>query len=60
VDDHQIQIIEQFVQSNLICACDDPAKLDEAIIIARNTEFADCESNNRRIIEDIASYLSSI
>lgn len=56
VDDHQIQLIGQFKELNLIHACED-MDLAKAIEIVKKTEYKVYESNTGKIIESIEEYI---
>lgn len=45
VDDHQLQLIKQFDDLNLICPCRDTDELAEAIETVKHTRYAAYESN---------------
>lgn len=57
VDDHQLQLVEQFTEMNLICTCYDCEKLGEALEYARKTEFEKYVSNTDRIIKSIEEFI---
>lgn len=57
VDDHQIQIIKQFENSNLLCPCYDLDNLGEVIEKARKTDFGKYESNTKTIIDSIDEFI---
>lgn len=57
VDDHQLQLVEQFRELNLICECQDCAKLEEAIQIVRSTKYDQYKSNTQVIIDDITKFI---
>ena len=40
VDDHQLQIIEQFKNQNLICGLDDCNQLSDGLVYVKNHEFS--------------------
>lgn len=58
VDDHQIEIIEQFDELNLICPCYNLQILAEKIISVRECSFAKYSSNTNAIIESIERFIS--
>lgn len=60
VDDHQLQLIKQFKQLNLIYACDDCGDLYEALERIDSMKFNSYQSNTNTIIDTIDSYLSTI
>lgn len=60
VDDHQLQLIEQFYDLNLICACEDVEELDMALTDAKERQFAAYVSNTDAVIQSISAYLAQI
>ena len=58
VDDHQVQIIEQFRDLDLICACPDTEDLEASLRFVKNNEFKSYESNTQSIVESIESFLA--
>ena len=56
VDDHQIQLIGQFKNLELIYACED-MDLEKAIEIARKTEYKSYQSNTERIIKSLEEFI---
>lgn len=59
VDDHQLQIVNQFKEMNLICACDDCNQLAECIINIGSVSFNKYESNTETIINSIDTFINS-
>lgn len=57
VDDHQLQIVGQFKELNLICECDDCGKLGEALNYVKNVDFNVYESNTQAIMESIEKFI---
>lgn len=57
VDDHQIQLVSQFRELNLIFECDDCNKLDEALQKIQQLEFGSYRSNTQTIIDSIERYI---
>lgn len=57
VDDHQLQLIEQFNELNLICACQDVSKLENALDTVQKTNYNNYESNTSNIISSIEDYI---
>lgn len=57
VDDHQIQLVTQFRELNLIFECDDCSKLGEALQKIRQLEFGSYRSNTQTIIDSIERYI---
>ena len=53
VDDHQVQLVEEFEESNLIKAIYDEKKIAETLQTIKNIEFTKYESNTDSIIKDI-------
>ena len=59
VDDHQIQLIGQFRNLELIYACED-MDLEKAIETVRKTEYKEYTSNTERIINSINNYIKKM
>ena len=57
VDDHQLQLVSQFRELDLICECCDCDKLEEAIEYAKATSFKSYQSNTYSIISSIEGYI---
>ena len=57
VDDHQLQLIEQFRDLNLIYECQDCDILWKAVEEIRNTSYKSYQSNTARIIESIEQFI---
>lgn len=57
VDDHQIQLIQQFDGMNLIMPCYDTEQLGEKLLQIRECTFKTYSSNTTVIIDDIKGYL---
>lgn len=60
VDDHQLQLISQFQNLNLICSCQDLTRLSEAFEKVRTIHYKPYESNTERIVSSIADYIDSM
>lgn len=60
VDDHQIQLIKQFDELNLVCSCMDIEKLEQALDVVVHTEYSQYKSNTNRIIDSIDGYINQI
>ena len=60
VDDHQLQLIKQFDDLNLICSCQDTGKLDVALKTVQLTRYNSYESNTINIISSIEDYIKGI
>ncbi|MBR0510049.1 MAG: beta(1,3)galactosyltransferase EpsH [Clostridia bacterium] len=58
VDDHQTQLLEQFTELGLICACDDCEKLADALQEVKATTYNRYESNTQTIIDSIDRFLN--
>lgn len=56
VDDHQIQLIGQFRNLELIYACED-MDLEKALGTVKETEYKSYQSNTERIIKSIERFL---
>ena len=57
VDNHQLQLVGQFKELNLICECQDCAKLEEAIQTVKSTTYNEYKSNTQVIIDDITKFI---
>ena len=60
VDDHQLQLIKQFDDLKLICPCQDTSKLQEALEIVKSTQYANYESNTRKIVDNIEEFIKKM
>lgn len=60
VDDHQMQLVEQFKELNLICDCKKVEELDEAIEYAKKTKFVRYKSSTEAVVNSIGKYIESI
>ena len=58
VDDHQVQLLEQFAEAGLILCCSDEAGLIDAYRRAKTREAVVFRSNNAIFLEDLDNYLS--
>ena len=56
VDDHQLQLIKQFDDLNLIYACMD-GDLKKALEVVRNTTYNEYKSNTDRIIKSLEEFI---
>lgn len=59
VDDHQLQLIKEFNQMGIICACDDCSQLADALAEVKNTTYRPFESNTQTIIDSIDGFVRS-
>lgn len=57
VDDHQVQLLAQFEEMNIIEVCHDLGSLDELIKKAREKTYQSYVSNTENIIESIEKYI---
>ncbi len=60
VDDHQLQLLQQFDGMNLIIACYQLENLGEKLQEAQHTSFASYESNTGRIIESLEEFIATM
>lgn len=60
VDDHQLQLLKQFDELNIICACYDTEELGEMYSDLDNREFRPYVSNTHVIIDSIEEYLQTL
>lgn len=59
VDDHQLQLVGQFKELQLICECDDAKKIGEALETVENTTYKKYVSNTQRIIDSIERFIEN-
>lgn len=59
VDDHQLQLIEQFKNQNLICGLSDCSELEEGLSFVKGHEFNSYKSNTESIISSIDMFIDS-
>lgn len=59
VDDHQVQLLKEFDEMNIICACYDLDKMAEDYSGIRDREFRPYVSNTKTLIDDIELFLTS-
>ena len=59
VDDHQLQLIGQFTDLNLICECHDCDKLSEAVETVKNTTYNEYQSNTQTIIDSLKEFIEA-
>jgi len=57
VDNHQLQLVGQFTNLNLILECDDCNEIWKSINEAKTSEYNSYQSNTDRIIESIDKYV---
>lgn len=57
VDDHQLQLVGQFKELDLICECDDVDKIGEALEIVKRSTYKSYVSNTKRIIDSISYFI---
>lgn len=60
VDNHQLQLVEQFTSQNLIYSVEDCTDLGEGLKYVKNHIFAYYQSNTVTIIESIDQYLKKL
>ena len=60
VDDHQLQLIKQFDDLNLIYSCKATEDLKIALKTVRNTKYASYVSNTKNIIDSIEEFIKEI
>lgn len=59
VDNHQIQLVDEFKELNLIYPVYDEKDFEKAICDIGNMEFEDYVSNTNTIIDDIENFIES-
>ena len=60
VDDHQVQLLEQFGDMGIIEVCYEMAELGEKYLKIRDKEFGKYESNTQVIIESVEKFIQGI
>lgn len=60
VDDHQLQLVGQFKELDLICECDDVDKLGKALEIVKRSTYKNYVSNTKTIIDNIEKFIEGI
>ena len=60
VDDHQLQLLHQFDDLGIICACYDTEDLEKYVKEINTMTFRPYVSNTKVIIESIEEYLSEV
>lgn len=60
VDDHQLELIAQFVEQRLICGLSDCSELEGAIQYVATHEFDTYESNTDNIIQSIQQFIDTL
>lgn len=58
VDDHQVQLLEEFEKEGLVFVCSDAMTLGTAYSQAQQEKFVPYQSNNKFFIADLDKYLS--
>lgn len=59
VDDHQLQLVGQFRELNLICECDDCNQLGTVLAEIKNKKFCKYGSNTKNIIQRIDQFIQT-
>lgn len=57
IDDHQLQIVEQFVNQNLIYGLNNCADLEKGLNYVKDNEFGFYQSNTKAIIDSIVNFI---
>jgi UDP-N-acetylglucosamine transferase subunit ALG13 len=57
VDDHQLQLITEFKEQNLICGLNDCSELEEGLKFVTNQVFSKYESNTFKYLEQIECFI---
>ena len=60
VDDHQLQLIKQFDEMNLICNCINCDELEKAIEEVRVKKYSSYTSNTHAILASIEKFIEGI
>ena len=59
VDDHQLQLVGQFEELQLICECDDTEKIGDALETVKKNTYKEYVSNTQRIISSIDKFIET-
>lgn len=59
VDDHQLQVIQQLANMNIICVCIDCTELGQALHTVQTTEYKPYQSNTQAFLNSINRFLTS-
>lgn len=57
VDDHQMQLIAQFKNQNLICGLKDCSELEAGLKFVKPHEFDGYQSNTKKIVDSIEKFI---
>jgi len=60
VDDHQLQLIDQFYDLNLIYGCEDVEELTVALAEIKDRQFAAYVSNTDTMIQSISAFIAQM
>lgn len=60
VDDHQLQLLDEFEKMQIIVACYDTDKLEDAYRLVQTKKLKKYKSNQKRIIDSIEEFLTGI
>lgn len=60
VDNHQLQIIEEFEALNFICSCYEVCDLERSLDNVKKTIYNDYVSNTDKFVKEIDSYIKEI
>ncbi len=59
VDDHQLQLLEQFRELGLICECQECEEIWKAVETVKTMEYKSYQSNTVRIIESLEQFIKN-
>lgn len=59
VDDHQLQLLEQFRELGLICECQECKEIWKAVETVKTMEYKSYQSNTERIIESLEQFIKN-
>lgn len=60
VDDHQIQIVNQFDELGILQPCYDTTDLAQAYLTALEKDYIPYQSNTQTILDDVTNYLENL
>lgn len=59
VDNHQLQIVSQFKELGLICACVEVENLEKSLETVVHTDYKSYQSNTQRILDNIERFIET-
>ncbi|MCD8019195.1 MAG: beta(1,3)galactosyltransferase EpsH [Clostridiales bacterium] len=60
VDNHQLQLVSQFTNSNLICSCENIEQLGDLVEKIKIKQFNTYHSNTKKYLDEISDYIDNL